>query len=359
MPFQPLDCRSCALSIHSALSSTPPTLGSLTAEEGNEPEALGLLSQLLQHSFLNGTSSEDSVWTALDQLVSPSLSPRISTTTPFVNLTTVKSSAFFGEIDPLDDGSICVSFPLNFQADSPEKSLVDEIEVVPHTVELIEVTLSSEGGKARKGENGNGEVKGKEEKWWDLKWLHNYEEEKVVSDSTSKKVIVAKKIFDSPKDRLSLRVTWWGYEIYLPEPVFSNVGNDIEPVLTALSYLSTGLALLITKAPAVLVALPGFPLLQTLVPIFSAIISAVTWYWKTIKKMDLGEGVILSATWILPIGVVPRPLRRKELDDTGSIVELKEIKAKVVKIEGLKDPSTEREMRKPNKLRRVLSRSKK
>jgi hypothetical protein len=110
-----------------------------------------------------------------------------------------------------------------------------------------------------------------------------------------------------------------------------------------------------------IVALPGFPLLQSLVPIFSAIISAVTWYWKVIKKMDLGEGIILSATWVLPVAVVPRPLKRKKSSDeedgqgAGSIIELRPTEKEKVEVEESNVPSVEPEKRKPNKLRRVLS----
>ena len=51
MPFQPLDHRSCALSIHSALSSGRQSLCSFSEEEGTEPEALGLLVSSIPSHF--------------------------------------------------------------------------------------------------------------------------------------------------------------------------------------------------------------------------------------------------------------------------------------------------------------------
>lgn len=85
------------------------------------------------------------------------------------------------------------------------------------------------------------------------------------------------------------------------------------------------------------------------------------------KKMDLGEGVTLSATWILPIAVVPRPLRMKgaekldgdslpSVDDEAMMSEKGDGMTK--EVEASKEPS-EQAVRKPNKLRRILSRTKK
>lgn len=85
------------------------------------------------------------------------------------------------------------------------------------------------------------------------------------------------------------------------------------------------------------------------------------------KKMDLGEGVILSATWILPIAVVPRPLRRKgeEKPEGDSLSNLKDEAViskkgdgKENEISTTKQPA-ELVVKRANKLRRVMSRTKK
>ncbi|GAA5892316.1 uncharacterized protein JCM6883_007317 [Sporobolomyces salmoneus] len=350
MTFQPLDCRTCALAIHSALSSSPPSLGTISAEAGNQTEALGLLSQLLQHSFLNGTCPEDSVWTALDNLIPPSLSPRVSTATHYLTLSASPPPIEDGSCEPLDDG----------------------IEVVPHTVELVEIAI--EGGRRMQDGDPNGaeerkSTKNEGTKWWEFNWRHGHNEETKEGQTPTKRVVIAKKIFHPPEDRLSVRATWWGYEIYLPEPVVSS--GTVSPTDRASTDPFHPTSLLISEktlspAPPVLITLRGFPLLQSLVPIFSAIISAVTWYWKTIKKMDSGEWIILSATWVLPVAVVPRPLKRKRTGEeevesgAGEAgTELGESKDEATESDEPKQPSSDaaRETKRPNKLRRVLSRS--
>ena len=61
MPFQPLDHRSCALSIHSALSSGRQSLCSFSEEEGIEPEALGLLVSSIPSHFSREIGADHSI----------------------------------------------------------------------------------------------------------------------------------------------------------------------------------------------------------------------------------------------------------------------------------------------------------
>jgi hypothetical protein len=155
-------------------------------------------SQLLQHSFLNGACSEDSVWTALDNLVPPSLSRNASTSTPFFTLSASQTTNGESVIEALDDGSICVSFPLNFQTNSTEKSVVEVIEIVPHRVELVEVTNPVEskkkGGTDAVNQEGATKGEGDGKKWWDFEWLRNHGDGKERGEAVAGKVIVAKKV---------------------------------------------------------------------------------------------------------------------------------------------------------------------
>jgi len=61
MPFQPLDRRSCALSIHSALSTGRQSLCSFSEEEGTEPEALGLLVSSIPSHFSREIGADHSI----------------------------------------------------------------------------------------------------------------------------------------------------------------------------------------------------------------------------------------------------------------------------------------------------------
>ncbi|BGP15109.1 hypothetical protein JCM10213v2_003064 [Rhodosporidiobolus nylandii] len=222
-----------------------------------------------------------------------------------------------GEV--LDDGSICVSFALD-----PSGAAHDAgIEAAPYTVELVDVEVDEDGivrpsspsptAPRRNSDHGG--------KWWSFGWRKSDEqrEREERKKPPVKKAKLARKVFHPPKDKVSIRCTWWGYELFLPEEVFLKLGNDIEPVASALQSLAAGLALVASNLPAALLALPGGALLKSLLPVISAIVAALSWYWKTVKSKDHGEGVILAATWVLPMAAVPRTLRWERWEKTGIV----------------------------------------
>ncbi|GAA5946411.1 hypothetical protein JCM10213_006560 [Rhodosporidiobolus nylandii] len=242
-----------------------------------------------------------------------------------------------GEV--LDDGSICVSFALD-----PSGAAHDAgIEAAPYTVELVDVEVDEDGivrpsspsptAPRRNSDHGG--------KWWSFGWRKSDEQREreerkkppVKKAKLARKVRVfflplvvplgltgeGEQVFHPPKDKVSIRCTWWGYELFLPEEVFLKLGNDIEPVASALQSLAAGLALVASNLPAALLALPGGALLKSLLPVISAIVAALSWYWKTVKSKDHGEGVILAATWVLPMAAVPRTLRWERWEKTGIV----------------------------------------
>ncbi|KAG7093265.1 hypothetical protein E1B28_006948 [Marasmius oreades] len=50
---------------------------------------------------------------------------------------------------------------------------------------------------------------------------------------------------------------------------------------------------------------PALLLLQHIVPFVGYTGTLVTWSCSAIKSYDVGYGVILSATWILPVALIP------------------------------------------------------
>lgn len=67
---------------------------------------------------------------------------------------------------------------------------------------------------------------------------------------------------------------------------------------------------------------PGGALLASLgLPIIAALSSACTFSWKYLKLKDKGEGIILAATWLIPIAIVPRSLEAKEWATNGEGAE--------------------------------------
>ena len=73
--------------------------------------------------------------------------------------------------------------------------------------------------------------------------------------------------------------------------------------------------------------MPGVAQLKAILPILSMICSFIVgqrsphtellayrrcqvWSWTTLKNDDKGDGIILAATWILPVAIIPRTLDR-------------------------------------------------
>ncbi|KAG0151437.1 hypothetical protein CROQUDRAFT_651278 [Cronartium quercuum f. sp. fusiforme G11] len=94
-----------------------------------------------------------------------------------------------------------------------------------------------------------------------------------------------------PTDRISLWNYWWGFEIALPPPSIAH----LEKVQ---SVSSTFLQLLIalTVAGGIVEILPFIKYLS----------SFLDMEWKAIVSQNQGRGVVMAATWVLPLAVVPR-----------------------------------------------------
>lgn len=86
---------------------------------------------------------------------------------------------------------------------------------------------------------------------------------------------------------------WWGFEICLPPPTIAHLeaaespGSALLNLLTALSLLNEGV--------------------REIVPFIRYIAQFVQSEWSLIKRADEGKGVVCTATWLLPVALVPRP----------------------------------------------------
>lgn len=45
---------------------------------------------------------------------------------------------------------------------------------------------------------------------------------------------------------------------------------------------------------------------KAIAPLTGYISTFIGWSWDEIKSFDKGQGIVLSATWILPIALIPR-----------------------------------------------------
>ncbi|CAO1632038.1 unnamed protein product [Jaminaea pallidilutea] len=94
-----------------------------------------------------------------------------------------------------------------------------------------------------------------------------------------------------PLDRMSLFIHWWGYEMTLPPATMSYLSTARSVSGAFISFLSS------------MVVAGGAP---ELLPFVNYLSMAVDVEFKAIQAADRGKGVVLAATWIMPLALVPR-----------------------------------------------------
>ena len=58
---------------------------------------------------------------------------------------------------------------------------------------------------------------------------------------------------------------------------------------------------------------PAFRLVKSLVPYVGYIGGFVAWSWGELKSFDVGYGVTLTATWLLPIALIPGTWEKEDV----------------------------------------------
>ncbi|KAK3815766.1 MAG: hypothetical protein JOS17DRAFT_413278 [Linnemannia elongata] len=96
-----------------------------------------------------------------------------------------------------------------------------------------------------------------------------------------------------PTNMMSAYTYWWGYEIYVPHKCMDTIERVSNTSQIFFGFLSTTVS-----------AIPG---LAALVPIAKIISAWVGYQWAVIKTQDAGKGVVISATWVLPVALASRP----------------------------------------------------
>jgi len=92
-----------------------------------------------------------------------------------------------------------------------------------------------------------------------------------------------------PFNVVSAYTYWWGYEIYVPHTCMNRL-NEAQDITNAfLGFFQ--------------IIIAGVPMLRPYIPYISAWVGL---QFSIIKAQDIGKGVVLAATWILPVAVVPR-----------------------------------------------------
>ncbi|KNF03548.1 hypothetical protein PSTG_03076 [Puccinia striiformis f. sp. tritici PST-78] len=95
-----------------------------------------------------------------------------------------------------------------------------------------------------------------------------------------------------PKDRISIWCYWWGYEIAIPLESVDRLTN-VKSIETA--------------AIQILVALTAAGGAVELLPFIRFLGAYLDVEWAAITEQNKGKGVVIAATWALPMALVPRP----------------------------------------------------
>ncbi|KAI0041901.1 hypothetical protein FA95DRAFT_1682920 [Auriscalpium vulgare] len=109
-------------------------------------------------------------------------------------------------------------------------------------------------------------------------------------------------------DKISFQATWWGYRLYLPPPVLDVLNNKRLEAAKRAAILTAALQWLLGHVPLTVVPpqfRPGLLIAQRLVPYLGYIGGFVAWSWGAMKSFDKGQGIVLTATWLLPVALIP------------------------------------------------------
>ncbi|PWN37224.1 uncharacterized protein FA14DRAFT_11821 [Meira miltonrushii] len=96
-----------------------------------------------------------------------------------------------------------------------------------------------------------------------------------------------------PTDRMAVFVYWWGFELTIPEPSMKYLSTAHSVSGAFLGFLQT------------MVTTGGVP---ELLPFVRYISSFVDMEFNAIRSQDRNsKGVVIAATWLMPLALVPRP----------------------------------------------------
>ncbi|KAF9786799.1 hypothetical protein BJ322DRAFT_675737 [Thelephora terrestris] len=123
---------------------------------------------------------------------------------------------------------------------------------------------------------------------------------------------------------ISLQTMWWGYRIYFPPPVLEVLNNKQLEAAKRAAMITSALQWLLDHVPVALIPPQfqlGLTLLRGLIPLLGYIGSFIAWSWSAIRVFDRGCGVTLTATWLLPIAIIPGTWQAYEVPATPQLTQ--------------------------------------
>ncbi|KAK7695334.1 hypothetical protein QCA50_002525 [Cerrena zonata] len=133
---------------------------------------------------------------------------------------------------------------------------------------------------------------------------------------------VPKRVWVPSSTKLSIQLNWWGYRLYLPPPVLAVLDNKRLESAKRAAIITTALKWALDHISGLTIPPqmhPVLTVLKSLIPYLGYVGGFVAWSWGAIKTFDKGNGVVLTATWLLPVALIPGTW---EDDDYPEVVEL-------------------------------------
>ncbi|KAH8835013.1 hypothetical protein DL96DRAFT_1572545, partial [Flagelloscypha sp. PMI_526] len=132
----------------------------------------------------------------------------------------------------------------------------------------------------------------------------------------SKKSKKAPTVWKAHPTQLSIEALWWGYRIYLPPNVVNILDSSHLKAAQRASMITASLKWLFDQIPMMIVPAqfrPGMQMIKSLTPYLGYLGVVITWSWAKIKASDEGNGVVLSATWLIPVALIPSTVSFKNI----------------------------------------------
>ncbi|PPQ99511.1 hypothetical protein CVT24_005301 [Panaeolus cyanescens] len=161
-----------------------------------------------------------------------------------------------------------------------------------------------------------------------------------------------KQVWVPSTTQLSLLTTWWGYRIYLPPPIMEQLDKSSLKATARAAMITSALKWMLDKIPLMLIPAqfrPAVKMLKQLAPVVSYVGVFIAWSWDRIRSYDKGNGVVLTATWLLPVALLPMtwdagdihgprlPKNPEEMERPGA-AEIREPPAQAAAAEPVNEP---------------------
>ncbi|KAG2129830.1 uncharacterized protein EDB93DRAFT_1256106 [Suillus bovinus] len=262
---------------------------------------------LTSFSVMNGSidRGRESVWSVLDRLRSPITKRDGSAESNAVEPRTGAeyeddngSVMMYGPLEPTEDSEIEIarSEIVSLNGDG-EEIRTPQLTFVPLPSESIEQVLaqseSSGTGKQRAGHE-------------QVPSSSSVEPKDMTTVAVSEPVEY--RVWLPSPTKISVQAMWWGFRIYLPPPVLDALNDKQLEAAKRAAMITTALKWLLDHLPISLMPpqlRTSMSILRRLVPYLGYIGGFIAWSWSAVKVFDKGYGVVLTATWLLPIALIP------------------------------------------------------